>query len=276
MAIGRCRRGAWTPETRDVRIESVLANVREVNFEYHGPRTVTRINADVLAALIESAFRGSQVHFNNFTSHRHAVAGRDSWHLADDSFFTIPTALGGRTVHFNIPEVSAGPLHYYVNDFNLTHVFVRTRASAFRLIFPFEDRGPEIIGRCSSTTASIDPQCAAGSDSTAPDFNIDDASLEVLFTPVKDAAGNLTYGNVTTTFQATVRGGGAGALVEDRLKQAIKTAVEDTVTRELNQQSRRDALARVLRPELDRRGVGTIIAVRFEGTDLVIDSYPRR
>jgi hypothetical protein len=275
MAISRCRRGAWAPETREVRIESGLASARDVNFEYRGPRTVTRLNAVLLAAIMQTVFDGSQIHLNNFTSRRHVVDGRDSWHLANDSFFTTPGRVGGRTVQFNIPEVSAGPLHYYVNDLNLSRVLVRTRPDAFRLILPFEDRGTEIIGRCSNTTASIDPKCPAGSDSTAPNFEINSATLTVAFTFTRNAAGNLTYGPVTATFEATVRGGGAGSIFEDRLKRELKSRIEETVTRELNRQSLRDAVGEALRPELNRRGIGTVLVVRFEGPDLVIDSYPR-
>jgi hypothetical protein len=276
MAIGRCRRGEWLPATRTVTVESTLSNVRDVNFEYRGARTVTRINASLLAAVIEGAFRGTVIHLNNYSPRSHAVAGRDSWHVANDSFFTLPRALGGRNTNFDLLEVSRRPLRYYVRDMNLSRVAVRAGSDAFRLIFSFEDRGPtEIKGRCSNTTSSIDLACPAGSDSTAPDFEINNALLEVHLTPTRDASGNLTYGALRVTFEASVEGGGAGGIFEEEVERSIKRTVEDIVTRRLDQRGLRDAVAGALRPELNRRGIGTIIAVRFEGGDLVIDSYPR-
>jgi hypothetical protein len=116
--------------------------------------------------------------------------------------------------------------------------------------------------------------CPAGSDSTAPDFEINNALLEVHLTPTHNA-GNLTYGALRVTFEASVEGGGAGGIFEEEVERSIKRTVEDIVTRRLDQRGLRDAVARALRPELDRRRIGTIIAVRFEGGDLVIDSYPR-
>jgi hypothetical protein len=276
IALGRCRGGSWTPESREVDVESTLSNLRDVNFEYRGRRDVTRVNALILATLIERAFRGTVIHINNFTSRSHAVDGRDSWHLANDSFATIPIRSGPRTRIFNLAEVSQGPLRYYVRDLNLTRVFVRIADNAFRLIFAFEDRGPtEIKGKCSNTTGSIDLACPAGSDSTAPDFEINDARLEVLLTPGRDASGNLTYGAVRTTFEASVEGGGVGGIFEERVERAIKSAVEEIVTRELDTTASREAVGRALRPELDRRGIGSVIVARIEGSDLVIESYPR-
>jgi hypothetical protein len=276
MALSRCRGGSWSPVERRVTVENTLTPVPNINFEFRGRRDVTRINASSLASIIEGIFRGTVVHLNNYTPSRHTVSGRDSWHLANDSFLRRSAAMGGGETRFSLDEVSRGPLRYYVRDFNLSRVAVRPEADAFRLTFLFEDRGPvEIKGRCSNTTDSIDPACPVGSDDTAPDFEINTARLDVLLPPVRTADGDLTYGSVRVTFDADVQGGGVGDIFETQVKRSIRSNIEPRITSLVDDAALRRTVARSVRPALDRARVGSVITVRFEGGDLVIESYPR-
>ncbi|HEY8226586.1 MAG TPA: hypothetical protein VIG25_15005 [Pyrinomonadaceae bacterium] len=275
VARGWCGGGAWSPSTRRVTIENSLVAVRDINFEYRGRRTVTRINASLLASLLEAAFRGSQIHLNNYTPRRHADSGRDSWHVPNDSFVRFSAAAGGEERLFTLLETSAGPLRYYVQDMNVSRIIVRPATNAFRVTFFFEGGGGvEIKGHCSNTTSSIDPACAAGSDSTAPDFEVNNGRLDIDLRPIADR-GDVTYGPFEITFDASVEGGGAGSIFDTQVKEMIRQKMDEFVRPLIDQPLRRRNVARSLRPVLDRFGVGTVVAVRFEGSDLVIESYPR-
>jgi len=276
MAIAFCRGGAWTPAERTVTVENTLTPVRNVDFEFRGRRITTRLNASILASLIEGVFTGTVIHLNNYTPTSHAVSGRDSWLLRGDSFLTRSAAMGGATTPIPLEEVSRGPLRYYVRDLNLNRVTARPETDAFRLTLRFETGGPvEIKGRCSNTTSSIDPACAVGSDDTAPDFDITDARLEITLPPVRDASGSLTYGPARVNFELNVEGGGVGSIFEDQVKRSIKANVEPLISGMIENAMLRRTVARSLRPALDRAGVGNVVTVRFEGSDLVIESYPR-
>ena len=276
MAISFCRGGAWTPPTRTVTVENTLTPVRNVDFEFRGRRIITRINASIVASLIEGVFRGTTIHLNNYTSRPHATGGRDSWHVPNDSFLRRSMAMGGRETRFSLNEVSRGPLRYYVRDVNLLRVIVRPRPDAFRLSVLFEDAGPiEIKGHCSNTTSPIDPACAVGSDDTAPDFHMNDARVDIDLPPVRNADGDLTYGVARVSFDARVEGRGLGDIFEDRVKTSIRANVEPMIAGLVDDAAVRRAVARSVRPTLDRLGVGTVASVRFEGSDLVIESYPR-
>ena len=276
MALAYCRGGSWTPAERTVTVENTLSPVPNVDFGFRGRRIVTRINALTLAALIEGTFTGTQIHLNNYTPSKHASGGRDSWLLENDSFLRRSATMGGTETRITLEEVSRGPFRYYVRDLDLARVTVQPEADAFRLTFRFESAGPvEIKGRCSNTTSSIDPACPVGSDDTAPDFDINDARLEVHLPPVANADGDLTFGAPRVTFEARVEGGGIGDIFETRVKESIRSNVEPRIRAMIDDPIVRRAVARSLRPSLDRLGVGTVIAVRFEGADLVIESYPR-
>jgi hypothetical protein len=276
MAVAFCRGGAWTPPERVVTVENTLSPVRNVDFEFRGRRIITRINASLLASIIEGVFTGTELHLNNYTSTSHSVSGRDSWHLPNDSFLRRSIAMGGTTTRFALEEVSRGALRYYVRDLNLLRITVSPETDAFRLTFLFEDGGPvEIKGRCSNTTASVDPACPVGSDDTAPDFDINDARLEIHLPPVRDTEGSITYGAVLVNFAMSVEGGGIGTIFESQVRRSIKSNVEPMIMSMVDNATLRRTVARALRTSLDRAGVGSVATVRFEGSDLVIESYPR-
>jgi hypothetical protein len=276
LASGKCIGGSWNPPSRRAEISGGLASVGRLDFEYTGHRVVTRINTLILAGLMQTAFRDTTIHVNNYSTTRHAVHGRDSWYVPNDSFVRFGSGMGGDEERFTVLEISEAPLRYYVRDFNLARVVVRPDGEVFKISFVFEDRGPaEIKGHCSNTTASVDPACPAGSDSTAPDFEIGDARLDVQLPPAREAHGGITYGRVAVTFDARIDGAGLGELVETQVKREIKKTVEDIVTHILDRPDVRERVARLMQPELTRAGVGDVISARIVGRDLVIESYPR-
>ncbi len=276
MAIAFCRGGAWLPPTREVVVETMLTSPRDVNFSFRGRRDTTRIGGILLASLIGSAFDGMAIHLNNYRPERHSFEGRDSWHVPNDSSITMPASRGSTTVPFTLLEVSQGPLRYYVRDLNLRRISTRAERGAFLVSLFFEDSGPsEIKGHCSNTTGAIDVACPAGSDSTAPDFEINQARLDMRFAPARAAGGGLTYGPVRVIFNATVRGAGVGSVFETRVKREIKRSVESIMMGIVDQPAMRAAVADAIAPHLRRVGVGDVINVRMEGRDVVIESYPR-
>ena len=273
----RCVGGAWTPISRTVSVvRAGTATVGE--FTYRGRRVTTRLGGIVIASLIGSAFEGMAIHLNNYNPEPHRFEGRDSWHVPNVSFIQMPTRRGvrGAITNFTLLEMSQGPLRYYVRDLDLQRISSRAERGSFLVSLFFEDAGPtEIKGHCSNTTRSIDVACPAGSDSTAPDFEIDQARVDIRLTPARGVGGSLTYGPVRVTFDADVRGAGLGSFVETQVKREIKREVERMVMDIVDQPAMRAAVAEELAPQLRLAGIGDVTNVRMDGRDVVIESYPR-
>jgi hypothetical protein len=246
------------------------------DFTYRVNRQTRRIRTSTIAALIETAFAGTQLHLNNYGS-RHG----DSWHKANDSFLRLGPALGGRELRFNIPEVVIRakvtlPLlpdpkytaRYYVNDFNLSGITARAQDGTFKISLNFESRGTELKGRCSAG-------CIVGSDGTAPDFQINNAHLVVSLTPARHVTGGLSYGSVSAAFHARVDASGIGEFFDGTVKREIKSRLEPAIVQALSTDDVRTRVAAALRATLDRFGIGSITSVRVEGDDLVIEHIPR-
>jgi hypothetical protein len=271
----RCIGGAWSPPSRRVTVVSA-GSALGGEFTYRGQRVTTRLGGIVIASLIGSAFEGMAIHLNNYRPERHSFEGRDSWHVPNDSFIQMPVSRGGAITNFTLLEVSQGPLRYYVRDLNLRRISSRAERGAFVVSLFFEDSGPhEIKGHCSNTTRSIDIACPAGSDSTAPDFEINQARLDIRLTPARGAGGSISYGSVRANFEATVRGAGVGSVFETRVEGEIKRAVESIVIGIVDQPGMRAAVADELAPQLRRAGIGDVTNVRMDGRDLIVESYPR-
>ena len=272
---GMCPGGAWTPKMRRVTLSAQGTSTHQ-DFSYQVPPVAKRIAARTIASMIQLSFVGTHVHLNNYTGTFSRSGGR--WHKAKDSYFQLGKELGGMKADFSIPEFSAGPLYYYVRDLNLSRVTAQVEGSAFKLSFPFESGGPvEIIGRCSTGSPAGDwVICPVGTDSTAPDFQVNNAHLDVYLTPARSATGGLTYGAVRAVFDASVRGGGAGSFFETTIKHNLKSVVENMVRTELEKTDVRNYVAAALQPTLNSLGVGSITGVRFEGAELVLESMPAR
>jgi hypothetical protein len=236
-------------------------------------RTVPAI---LVAAAIGVNFEGLQVHLNNF-GRRHG----DSWHVAASSFVRLPAGLGGRTITFTIPElVIRARVHlplvpdprftarYYVSDFNTNLVRTEPFSGAIKITVRFESRGVELKGRCSAG-------CIAGSDSTAPDFQINNARVDVIFA-LAALDGCISYASPRGEFHANVDASGIGEFFDGQVKSTIKRMLEPAIASALNDLTIRRRVAAAVRPQLDRMGIGRVTAVRMVGErDVVIDHVPR-
>ena len=266
LAAGRCVGGSWTPVSRGVDL-MVGAATGGQDFEYRVPRKTTRIKGAVVASLIEWSFSGTQIHLNNYGP-RH----EDSWHRANASYLRLGPALGGSETRFDIPEASKGPWRFYVNDVNVQSITVQSVPGAFKMLMKFESSGTEIKGRCSAIV------CVGATDAAAPDFQLDNAIVEISLVPAlhrTDTAG-ISYGAFTVRFSASVDGAGPlGETLDGLAKNKIKTIVEAKLSSALEQRSIKDRLAAAITPLLSSLGVLSITGVRMDGADLIIEYLPR-
>lgn len=267
LAASRCRGGRWAPASRSVTLRpggTAAGN----DFHYSVSPGVARINTRLVALAIEGAFHGTRMRINNYGPRR-----GNTWHVPNDSYLRLGSGLGGGEGAFNIPEVRETPYRYYVNDMNLTRVQALFQDGQFLLSFQFESNGTEIKGRCASSGVGT-LLCAAGSDSSAPDFQLSSTRTAVFLQPVR-YGDSISYGNVRTRFSTRIDGSGLGEVVEGLVRSEIRSAVENVTQRMLDQEAVRRQIADALRSVLASNGVGAVSALRVEGENLVIEHLPR-
>jgi len=157
---------------------------------------------------------------------------------------------------------------YYVHDFNSNLIRTEPVTDALKLTIRFESRGVELKGRCSAG-------CVAGSDSTAPDFQINNARVDVTFAPAA-LDGSISYASPRGEFHANVDASGIGEFFDGRVKSEIKRFLEPAIASALSDLAVRRRVAAAVRPQLDRLGIGRVTGVRMVGSrDIVIDHVPR-
>jgi hypothetical protein len=261
LAAGKCPGGAWGPPSRNVRLNAGQS-VTGQDFEYRVPRQTKRLEGAQLAALIEAAFRGTQVQLNNYGP-RHG----DSWHKANDSLIRLGPGVGGGELRFDIAEIrGAAGRRYYVDHLSLTRLSVRPETGAVKLLLEFEKRGAEIKGRCAGEAS-----CFGASDDPAPDFSVNNARLELYLTPTRDPSGGIGYGPVRAAFSVVVDGAGMGELADGLVERQIKAAVEASARQALDQRTVQDHVVAALRPALDKMQIAAVAGVQMDGQDLLVE-----
>ncbi|MCX7900766.1 MAG: hypothetical protein N2483_00480 [Burkholderiaceae bacterium] len=295
-----CPGGSWTPENASVALTAPAGQTVQQDFTYRVAALTRRVPLVLLAGGVYAAFDGTQIRLNNYTPHRYerrrgGGGTYGSWYKADDAWIQLGPNLGGRRLMLDIPEVHAGwGRRYYLADVNLRRIDVQAVrfdgavASALgaergiRIAFLFEDQGlPEIKGRCSEhvTCFNLGSGRAGSSDTTAPDFHIDGLRLDLFVVPGRFGP-DLSYDRVLAKVSHTRFDGPGGffELLDELLNllRAAETEISRRLTTALNDPQLRSAVARNLRPVLDREGIGPIIAHRLVGDALEIEYLPKR
>jgi hypothetical protein len=214
---------------------------------------------------MRAVFAGTQIRLNNYRG--------------NDSFVRLPTSLGGLRIPFTIPVERHGAFSYYVRDINLSNIGVNRVGGAIRLRFQFESGGPaELKGRCRGPVWD----CPFGSDSTAPDGQLNNLRVDVSLTPARfysrdSRSVDLSFGDVrvAASVSADIHGiigevPGIDGFIEEEIKEQLSTRIRAMI----DQRSVRALVAANLRPVLDRLGIGTIQEVRFVGSTLLIRHQP--
>lgn len=264
LANGKCPGGAWAPGNRTVTLTRGSTQTAQ-GFEYRVATQTRRINAGLLAAVLEGAFSGTQLRLNNYGERR-----GDSWFKPNDSWLRLPATLGGSTSMLQINEARVGAgRRYYVSDVNLERVSVTAQATNFRISFHFESGGTEIKGRCSGNAT-----CFGASDDAAPDFQVNGARLDILLTPLAYAAG-LSYAvPPQAAFHATVDGTFVGEILDNVVERELKQKIPAAAVQALSSATVRRNINDALRRSLAGFGIGAVHSVRMENGSLVIEYSP--
>jgi hypothetical protein len=282
LDAGVCPYGTWSPLSRVVSSPPVATNpiAYGVSFTYAAPTNVTRVSASLVAAWLNGALGGAQLHLDNYGP-QHG----QSFHQANASY----VRWAGATLPFDIPEIqydldACGPCpdfgqaRFYVSDLNLQSLGVSWSSPAFAVDAAFESSGREVKGY--RTLDSWFDYLDVVSDNQMPDANIDDARIRVRLTPTADASGRLTYalygspsftGNVQATGICDIFGVDICDFITD-YKSRVDAHIEGSLAGLLNSSTARTAVGEALRPVLSSLGIGFLRGAYAEGDTIVLVS----
>jgi hypothetical protein len=228
------------------------------------PPTTTRIEGSALAASMESALQGLDVHLDC------DVIDAEGKHIGR-SYVSLPEKLGGGRTLFSIPDQlvdlgSLGRVTYQLRDVNLSKLQVRANEKDYVLTLWFEDQGLELVPARSK---------AGGFGQLAPDVNLDQMRLDVTLTP-KEGAAQIERGKVK--FDADIRpvAQGLGALAGGEAFSGMREALRREIEKQINQSLASPELIAALNAQLktelaNQVKSGSIDGAHFEGTDVVIE-----
>jgi hypothetical protein len=234
-----------------------------------------RIGGTELAAMIQTAFRGTAIRLH------HDEGGKPA------SFIRLGPRLRGETMTFSIPatEIRLGfgaTARYEIDDVNslpastsakeaVDSIAVSATDDTFIVTIHFEDGGTEIRGAPGGRLARF-------REGAVPDLQVDDIAVRILLTP---QPGRIGFQPSRVFFSGNVQA--RGTLVPffgrriDVLDEVTdyKTTVKAAIEREVKKLVDRNlpAVATSIQNEVRRRTNGsglTVQAVRFEGTTLTI------
>jgi hypothetical protein len=269
---GLCKYGAgWNPASRQVSV--FTTSKTGVNFTYRGPVQVLRLPATSVAAALNAAVQGTGLHLDNFGplhGQSHQLDNGSSLRLGGISFpFTLAEKQYDLDCGLLCPDL--GQARFYVNDLDLTSINVGWASPSFRATLAFESGGREVKGFYTDATTGI------VSDSLMPDFNIDNARLNVALTP-SALDGSLTYRVSSVDLSASIQPTGACdffgvdpcvGLLGD-YKTTIKSEFQNRVRAKLSDPAVRTIAANLLKPSITDLGMPRVDRVYIEGDEIVL------
>jgi len=223
------------------------------------------------ASEMQAAFQGTKVHLNNYGP-RHG----NSWYKGNDSYVELPASLGGAKQQFSFPVKNVNPFRFYMNDVNLASIQVNPSQGRLAIDFNFESSGKEIKGRCA-------PYCPLGSDSSAPDIQMNNAKASVFLTPsVRN--DSISFSQVESGFAANIQAQGACDFIGLRTvceaitnyKSEIKNSAKNAIQNAVDSDSIRNEIAEKMRLKLLSHGVREVVSVEVLSNILVIKHRVQR
>lgn len=232
-----------------------------------------RIGGEELAAVIQSAFRGTTIRLH------HDVDGKPA------SFIRLAPQLGGETMTFSLPPreiplALGATARYAVDDVNSLPVSgtapdaisVHATEDTFVITIRFESEGTEIKGTPGGRWARL-------REGAVPDLQVDGILLHILLTPI--AGQRVAFQPARVVFDGDVQARGTKLSLFgwsfDLLDEITnyKLAVKSSIEREVKALVDRNlpAVARTVETEVARRTAGSglqVANVRFTGTTLTI------
>jgi len=148
------------------------------------PFTIT-LKGDYLTTQITQAFKGTLI---DLESDR-----RKEGHLIKGGQVQFGPGLGNVHVQFSVPREKAdlgwlGSVTYRLRDVHLRTLTATATGTNYLLEGRFDGKGPQIVGTHSSIGGVV------------PGVYMQNIRMQVWLTPLVDATGRLTYGNVRTHF----------------------------------------------------------------------------
>jgi len=225
-----------------------------------------QLPVSIFTNIIKKRFNGLKIHLNNYGS-RHG----NSWYKGNSSYIKLPPFLNNKSYSFSIDPINKFPYRYYINDINLESFNITAKQNRFLIQFNFEEHGTEIKGRCSNNPIL----CIKGSDSSAPDIQMNHAVASVYLTPTV-RNNSISYSNVSTKFKANITVGktckALGSLCTSIFdyKSKIKQEVEKSMQILLDKNFIRNKIASAIRGELSKHRVKKIISAKIQGDMMII------
>ncbi len=216
---------------------------------------------------IKRSLNGTKIRLNNYGKQK----PNKSWYKGGDSYIKIP---GLRRISLgDIQAINKIPFRYYINDINLRSFNLSVDRNRFLIRFNFEDRGPEIKGRCASKNFFANQLCIKGSDRSAPDIQINRAVASVYLTPAV-RNGSVSYGSVSADFNANIRVGktceklGCNKVID--YKSRIKKTIRTKLAQALNNNSIRNKIASSIKSNLRKFKVDRVTHAAIQGNSIKI------
>ena len=225
-----------------------------------------------IAAEIQSLFQETSIHLSNYGDRR-----GNTWFAGNDSFIELPGALNVPKMKFTIDPMNKIPYRYYIQNVNLSSVQVAADYEQLKMTFSFESGGREIKGRCAGGGV-LGVACAGGSDSSAPDIEMNNAKAFVYFTPTI-RNDSISFAQVETDFSASIQAHGVCnvpvlsavcsglAGYKDKIKNAVKSSARNAVDND----SLRNIVATKLRAKLNEHGVRNLSNISVQNGYLIIN-----
>lgn len=252
-------------------------------------RNKVALSISIFDLLMRSYASKVSLHLNNYTT----SGGNPRWFKQNDAFVNLPPEWGGR-FNVNIPEITHEATfrnyHYYVSDLNSiprkVTAKIGTQSTIFNILrtsetqklpvinieIPLETEGTEIVGRCTSCPSS---------DKGAPDIHIKRRNVEnpTIFVriPLKVNAGKITYGDISTHFDAVIEAGGICKITRNLCnritgyKERIPEEIDKGFKSAFASNSVKTNFENSLNALLPANARNNVSAIYIEGTNLMVE-----
>ena len=268
--------GNWSPFDTLVVVKKAGETIYNKNFKFKPGIYKKKIPIGLLTSLLQNNFKGTKIRLNNYGP-KHG----NSWYKGNSSYVQLSSALGGKKQKFSIPAINTIPYRYYVNNVNLQSISVDHANNKLRIRFKFEGKGTEIKGRCKSGNLIKNIACAAGSDSSAPDVQMNGAVASVYLKPkVYGDKSTITYGDININFKAKIQAQGICKIGGDicnavsNYKSKIRKGIKNAMRTNPDNNKVRKAVANALRSLIKSQGIKNIINVVIYNGNLIIQYRP--
>lgn len=271
-----CPAAEWEPSSISVTLTPTAMNAANRHLAHQTRIEERRIHGGVLAASIEGAAKGTTAKLHNYGP-RHD----NSWYAKDKSVITLGPGLGGMTLTFGFGEAVQEPWRYYVRDVHLASLDASLTASQIRLRLRFEEEGEELKGHCATDNYAYKTLCLIGDDKAAPDVDMSNIWLDLLFTPGVDDKGRVVVVASTADFNADLQAQGVCNAVDicnlltgykTNVEQAVDKAVVGLVQDPVVMTSVSNALAAAML----KLKIGRALSAQVDNGDLVVRHIPQK